>query len=430
MLQQFFSVRVNFAILSLGAIAVLAMVKLTALLPTQYYFTFSRFIVGTKGPFLVDPPSVSGRKLCDLLAKHRLLDRRVGSHEVDCTQSIESKSVPAPRLLNETKDRIYAVALTSDREIRKLLEQSISQVRLAPLEPGRFDRALEDGQTIDGVRDEIARAYEESLLDPLRAKLGEAFQKAIQAPPGAPTEQQRERPSIEPLSAEEQRSISQAMASFVERLKPRMAQVQLKPIQKSHVDEFVSLPDAEYAAAEHLTEYYLGQVRNEIGEQLRQSFEEAGLKTMTSTEAKQLVFREVTAAGIRDYVVAALLRLAPVILFGFVLGLFATRDDVLSIGLAAGLAALLLCWPLILSWEQLVLDRWQSQRPMFTAFYAVYVLSFYVTARMSALIAMAIRQGFGRSVNVRDVAVSVLAGIAINLAVFSWNVTIPLLVKL
>ncbi|MGE0626540.1 MAG: hypothetical protein AB7O43_01850, partial [Hyphomicrobiaceae bacterium] len=83
MVRYLLGFRANVAILFFGAFAVMALIKLTAYLPGKYYFSFSKLFAGASEPFVVDPPSVTGAKLCALMSRHNLSSSDIGQH-VDC----------------------------------------------------------------------------------------------------------------------------------------------------------------------------------------------------------------------------------------------------------------------------------------------------------------------------------------------------------
>ena len=83
-MRSLFAFRVNFAITFLGAFLLMFLIRLTGLLPSQYYFSFSKLVAGDRGPFLVDPPSVTGAKLCELLRANGISPETMQSTSVDC----------------------------------------------------------------------------------------------------------------------------------------------------------------------------------------------------------------------------------------------------------------------------------------------------------------------------------------------------------
>src|SRR5262245_54105715 len=173
--------------------------------------------------------------------------------------------------------------------------------------------------------------------------------------------------------------------------------------------------------------------------QLREAFAAHEIAPKARQEARQLMFRQISTAGLGEYLIAVAVRLLPVIVFGLVLGFIFGRTELASIGLAAAVTAFLLSWPLMLMWEKLVGYQWQAQRPLFMLFYTVYIFSFFVTARMSAVWGAGLRNvvsplplggSIGQSeaavVTSREVVINILAGIITNAVVYGWNVLLPL----
>ena len=91
--------RLNALIVFAGAFGVIGLVKLTSLLPEQYYFRFSNLVSSSGSPFIVQPPGVTYSKLCDLVEKNRISDPKFTA-SLHCPKTIKScllYTSPSPR---------------------------------------------------------------------------------------------------------------------------------------------------------------------------------------------------------------------------------------------------------------------------------------------------------------------------------------------
>ena len=190
--------------------------------------------------------------------------------------------------------------------------------------------------------------------------------------------------------------------------------------------------------ASSIAGFYSNQVANVVEQSLKRSFGPAAAGAQSQEEAKQAVFQQITVEGMRDYIISILIRLSPVVLFGLWGGAVLGRAELASVSLAAGFASFLLCWPLILDWDLLVQDHYQVYKNYFLAFYAIYILSFFVLARMSAIIAIWLKQELWRArfgkvsgdpqvsrVSVLELIVTMFLGITVNAATYAAAAALP-----
>jgi hypothetical protein len=223
----------------------------------------------------------------------------------------------------------------------------------------------------------------------------------------------------------------------------RLSQAQLvsalAPITKSEVDRAIAESYGWYGIDDSLVGYYKrtlsdGYVHNV----LMQEFKASGLDVKTPDEERRLIYAEINKFSWENYVVAIVVRLAPVVIIGILLGIIFGQGELLSIGVAGAMAAFLLSWPLMLMWDRLVQSSWQDKKTTFLLFYAAYIAAFFITARASALIGakvhertsigerMATAGGAPKEISWRSIATNVIASIFANVAVYIGNVIIPL----
>src|SRR5438270_10511522 len=112
MIDRILQFKVNFVLLFGGALAIILLIKTTTLLlPAKYYFNFTKLVGGDSEPLLVDPPSVTGAKLCEVMARFAI-PAGTFTRPVSCTANHEN-SLSAAQI-----DQLYSIALRSDQAVR------------------------------------------------------------------------------------------------------------------------------------------------------------------------------------------------------------------------------------------------------------------------------------------------------------------------
>src|SRR5262249_13529621 len=118
--------RGNFLVAFIAAALIIFLIKITPLLlPAKFYFSFAKLVGYNSEPFIVDPPGVTGEKLCALFKKYDIQDEGFG--HVDCNLNYEEKgrSAHAGEFTLQDKDKVYTLALQSDPQIRADLAAAI-----------------------------------------------------------------------------------------------------------------------------------------------------------------------------------------------------------------------------------------------------------------------------------------------------------------
>lgn len=450
MLRSLLHLRTNPAILFVGAFAVIFLIKATTLLlPSQYYFSFSKLVAGDRGPFLVDPPSVSGKKMCGLLKKYGVTAEDIQAGQVNCSLGkVASKTASAKagkaNFSNKQIDFIYRTALASDGAILQGGKKILSTFKFQPMNEQQLESLVQDNPTVTSAHRKISAHYvnqlNSKLNGPIRAYLSKKFETFEDA--GAAANQPgQSAPKFAPLADADRAKLKQTSIQIATELNRQIGQLNLANIEKSQVDDVLDKAYGKWDTISGITGFYGDQAQQWTNSKVTKAFSAAGLDIQDADKAKKLIFTEMSNQGLNDYVISVALRIAPVLLFGLILGFLFGPREFLSIGLAAGLAAFLLSWPLMLLWESLVGHQWQDQKAIFLVFYAIYALSFFVTAHFAAVVGAYIRTLFAgsqvfmsssggdqvqRVVGWRDLAFNLIAGLAVNGVVYAWNVIIPL----
>ncbi len=441
MFDAILKVRVNFVIVFFGAFLLMFLIKLTSLLPSQYYFSFSKLVSSDRGPFIVDPPSVTGAKLCELLRKNNISAEQMGTGSVDCRAVYEGapKSTDQGALAPEAQDQVYGIVLRQDAVFRSALQQRLGTFALTPLSEEDLNSILSGSKTASEAYDSISQRYEGQLNQVFQTPVATAFEQLLGPIIQTKTEEEDrgEQPALQ-LSEAETAKIRAAHQAFLANFAQQVRQITLSPIQKSSVDEIMNSPGARWGLPGNLAGFYGKQIEETLRSDLKDAFQNQDVALIDKQQARATIFKEMATAGLNSYLAAVAIRLAPVILFGLAFGFVFGRAEFTSTSMAAAFTAFLLSWPLILLWDQLVNSQWQDQRPLFIVFYGIYILSFFLTARMGAVLGAWMRQRVrpqtesiekGGSllarVSAKEILVNIAAGAICNGVVYAWNVAMP-----
>lgn len=456
MLSWMATFRVSAALVFLGAFTIIGAIKLTSLLPSRYYFSFSRLMHGRDTPFLVEAPSVTGKQLCRLLAQHRIDRDTFGSELVKCNLNDALDANGAYPKENDadnsfTKheiDEIFTVAASSDLNVRRALEVAIKQMSINPMSDDFLRNLLSDVKSPQKAFAEIVKSYRSQITKQLRDSIAESYAASIaskignsngKGDSGRDATGPEDVPDVSGLSSAELKAIMTAHGNFANEIKSALRGIAIRPIKKSDLDYALKQASGDVSsAASSIAGFYSNQVADVVEQSLKRSFGPAAAGAQSQEEAKQAVFQQITVEGMRDYIISILIRLSPVVLFGLWGGAVLGRAELASVSLAAGFASFLLCWPLILDWDLLVQDHYQVYKNYFLAFYAIYILSFFVLARMSAMIAIWLKQELWRArfgkvsgdpqvsrVSVLELIVTMFLGITVNAATYAAAAALP-----
>lgn len=451
MLQFLLGLRANVAIAFFGAFAILVLIKLTSLLPSKYYFSFSKLYAGSSEPFIVDPPSVSAARLCQLMAKHNVTSGDLG-RSVDCTAKLASGSSPyrygADLFEKNEIDKIYSIALGIDSQVRAALSAAGTNTSIPPLAEEEFETILKSEKTVGDIYRRLLQYYDYQIANQFSASIRNGVDaafagvRAIESPSAAASGDASAHPDYRDLTDEEITAARQAHKEFLVAIRNENLGSLAEPLTKSSVDRIIGNAYGASAIASGVTDHYAGSIKQAAGEMLRTKFADAGIKPIEPKEAKELIFSELVKDGLFNYVVATIVRLLPVLVFGIVLGFIFGRQELFSTSFAGAMAAFLLTWPIMLMWDRVVQGSWHDQKEMFLIFYCVYIISFFLTARVGALIGIRMSEGAPEPVQQAmsegrqglaslkgttwaELVGNIVIGIIANGVVAAWNVIIP-----
>jgi hypothetical protein len=378
-------VRVNATLVFVGAFVVIALVKLTSLLPEKYYFRFSNLVSSTGSPFIVQPPGVTYSKLCALVEKNRTQDASFMA-SLHCPKVMQS----GPSYGQQNEDVIYRTVFSADVEIRRKLEsvfQNFALTRLTALEIDQtVSRADNLGQVVNGLESKYRTQVTEYFRKVIRRDFDAQFSALpIDGPIKADAE-----PKQAGVSPGSRVLVLKAHQALVPLLTRPLGNFRLEPIKKAKLDELTKHAYSRSSVIDSIAGYYSEQLADQYGIVLKDGFARAGLNDQ---EDRRKLDRAVLNEGMEPYLIAALVRIVPVLLFGVIVGFLFGAIEINSASIAAALGAFLLAWPVILLWDQVVRYDWQDKQQIFFAFYILYVISFFVTARLGARLGVLIRSG-------------------------------------
>jgi hypothetical protein len=448
--------RVNLIILILGPILILGAVKfLNGVLPKRFYFSLSSLAKGSDEPFIIDTPTVNGQRLCELLKKYGVASDDVGKY-IDqrtnkCSEvyaAARGKS-PGKQVSKDLKDKIYRAAFASDREAAKLLQADVNAIIRTGLSDGELQRIFDEATSVSDAYTKIVAFYtaqfsslndeQTQLTQFLKQKYGNLIPQA-DAQDGAPrqTSEGGEDAETPKLSADQIDLIKSAHAEFLANFLKADYLASRKGVDASDIDQIIS----DFSGFGDLTwdmrKFYTDELSTDIDDALRAAFQKHSLLILSNDTVRTAILTDVYRSNLSDYVIAGLLRIFPVFAVAAMLGIYFGRTEVLSISLAGGLTALSLVWPIVLLWDTVVQGKWHDYKPMFLSIYAVYVLTFFVTARAGALAgsAMASRLGIWQKpavdgektepVYLAELAVNLIASVIFSVLVMALNLIVPL----
>jgi len=443
MITNFFSVRVNLAIVLCGALAIIFGIKVTPLLlPAQFYFSFSKLVGAEPEPFMVDPPGVAAAKLCDLL-EAKSIPPDVFSRQINCNADDlprADKRKHAEEYTKDQIDKIYSIALQSDLTLRKMLEVGRTQAQIKLIQPAQLDKIMDSSHNVRLAFEGVFHFYSNQLRQEAQQTIGETVETLYadflpsEDPPSSslpPSEALYAR-----LSSEDRNRIALAHNRFVQTL-ASASTTAADPIKKSAIDHLLNR-SIHQDLGRGIVDYYEESMVRRLNSALKAAFSAEGAAVPDEEAQKRIALTEVLRASYWNYIIAIVVRLLPVVLIAVILGLIFGRREMTSVSVAGGLAAFLLSWPLMLLWDRLVQTSWVEKRPLFLAFYAVYIVSFYVTARASALVGSRLREGMGlglgaphdaaseiASLSWKEVTVNITGAVLLNGMLYAWNAIIP-----
>lgn len=374
--------RVNAVLLFAGAFLIIGAIQLTALLPEKYYFRFSNLVSSESSPFMVEPPGVTYAKLCELVRLNRL-EKPTFAAALDCSD-VGASAGPSYGLTHE--DAIYRAAYVNDASIRRWLANADKDFQPTPLSQEDLVSIIDDssslGQAIAEIENQYRSQVYEHFKDATEAQLEGGF---ASLPDEAPDYEEPETPSsIDDSTRNLLLASHEAVAAQV--AVPHEAVI--APITKSDIDKFISYASSRDDVISSVAGYYLDQLAQQYDELIKSGIKQAGIDRDADSRK---VDRAMMSAGLGNYLIAVLVRIAPVLIFGLVIGLIFGPTEIGTAALASALAALLLAWPVILMWDRLVSYEWQDRRALFLAFYVLYILSFYATGRLGAILGVKLR---------------------------------------
>lgn len=446
--------RLNLIVLILFPILALGMIKLTNMvLPAKYYFSLSKLAKGADEPFIVDPPSVTEAKFCDLLKKYDVESNDVNLPYIDC-ENLDSQSQTTTATYKPTKDErdlIYRLAFQNDQRAIGALAADINAIPRQPMDNQRLRNILLTSRSVKAAYNALVLDYTGRYRNLPYSGDGQLIGFSSTA--------------FEPVTSKHQRPDSGFQQSqFNQPTEPAMPQEVIETILQAHQNFLNSYADADLAggvrniaasdidlilkdlySADNLpqsfAQFYAEQTAGQVEQLLKASFAQANLDIDYTEKVRQEILSDISQSGIPTYVISALARVAPIFLVALVFGIWFGRRDVVSISVGAALLAFLLVWPIILLWDTVVQSQWASYRELFLGMYLLYIIAFFAVARCGALIGAywgekirwhepMVREASEGAMSPKgygmEILVSLVASTIFSLVAFSMNLILPL----
>jgi hypothetical protein len=453
--------RLNLVVLVLFPILTLGAIKLTNLiLPAKYYFSLSKLAKGADEPFIVDPPSVTESKFCDLLKKYDVQSSDVNLPYIDCDnlQSGSEPAVTAYAPTSDERDEIFRIAFQNDQRAISYLRADLMALPRQPIAPDRLDTILNSSRSVMAAFNALAYEYSNPYRSipyndqaQLVALSDNAFQPILRPAANAANpsfdQNQSGGQNTPQLSPQDIARIRQAHQNFVSDYLDKGVP---SPIRNIAVRDIENILKSAYASSDiprNFSQFYAEQAGDSVAALMKGKFVEANLNIANTEEVRKEILSDVSQTGIFNYTVSALARVAPIFLIAILFGIYFGRRDVLSIAAASALLAFLLVWPIILLWDTVVQSQWASYREFFLGIYLLYVIAFFAVAQCGALIGAYIGErltlhepvaieakggtadgdgivqvkGYGK-----EIFVSLMASTIFSLVAFSMNLILPL----
>lgn len=440
-------VLILFPILALGAIKVTNMV-----LPAKYYFSLSKLAKGADEPFIVDPPSVTETKFCDLLKKYDVESSDVNLPYIDCTNldSFTQQAVTTYTPSADERDLIYRLAFQNDQRAIAALSTDVSAIPRQPMDPQRFEDILNTSRSVKAAYNALIYDYTNLYRNLPYNSDGQlvAFTSAVFQPITSQAEdtnsgfqQTQDNQQTGPfLSQEEMARIRQAHQNFLNSYYSTNPAASVQNIAASDIDQILKDLYSAQNLPQNFAQFYTSQAADAVQAMLKTSFEQANLDLDSTDKVRQEILSDISQSGIPSYIISALARVAPIFLVALLFGIYFGRQDVMSISVASGLLAFLLVWPIVLLWDTVVQSQWAAYREIFLAMYLLYIIAFFAVARCGSLIGAYIGEkmrwhepqlqeaaealapkGYGK-----EIFVSLMASTIFSLVAFSMNLILPL----
>ena len=435
MIPNLFSARANVAIVLLGAALIIFGIKFTPyVLPAKYYFSFSTLVGRGSEPFIVDPPGIAAKKLCALFDKHAI-PRDLFSRSIRCNEDTVDPGIAREPLSARELDKIYEIAIKLDATIRAMLLEAGKSLSVPPLHTLELEAILAKSPTPRVAYERISEHYaaavgekaEEAILPTLQILYGAVGHKDPETPDEG-SEQSLAIPEHQRFKirvAHEKYTLQQARLA---------SSLRASAVSKTRIDAILQEYSGLDSVPTKIAHVYKTDIENGVKMRLRAAFEAEGVNFADEAGEQKLILKEVLFASYWNYGISILVRLLPVAMFALLAGFLFGRIEVLSISLAAALSAFLLSWPLMLMWDRLVQSSWAAKKPTFMLFYALYIASFYMTARAFAVLGARFagpvpdsQAGSAEVVSLtwREVVVNVMGAVFLNALVYIWNIIIP-----
>jgi len=399
------SLRLNFLIILVFPIVALGSVKvLNYFLPKSFYFSVSSLVKGNDEPFIVEPPSVTGSRLCELLRRYGIDPQNSGgqiARYTRCNEEFVEQNNPTRfkitpiAVSKDTKDLVYRRAFQSDGIALKSLNADVSRF-VRPMSDHELHQLIAGSASVYAAFRKMYSYY--TGLFSNSANEGNLHQLIEQTYQGVipPIVTQDVGEENEVGTADNSGNLNQEEVRQIDAAHERFAKAFFgidystsNGINASEIDKILAGLTYPGQLSNDIFEFYKTKLTSALDNNLRSSFTAQGLHLLQEGEERNAVITDIYIDTFWRYLLSALIRIAPIFLLALGYGLYYGRIEINSISFGGAIAAFLLVWPIILLWDNVVQSKWQEYKALFIALYVAYIITFALIARTGALIVIA-----------------------------------------
>jgi hypothetical protein len=380
----------------------MGLIRLSSLLPSSLYFSFSEAFTDDVGTFLIPRPAMERVEFCRT-------QREAGFRVQGCPTQNDSEYELTPA----QQQALLEAALEAQSQLILDAEQGNLQFPasdaiekyprsniLTDAEefPDLLAEQEEREQVINAIKGDLSYSSNlDAVVEARASRLANLLMGSIEsrfdAQASSLSDVNQEEEQEESSSGETDVDLESTVAAFY-RAETRVITERIPPgglrvprVSGSQLARLIE--ESRYNPSSQIMGLLREQLVPEIKERYVAALRSEGLDLDARRAAFEAAVMKTTGVS---YLAALGIRLAIPLIVGFVLAAMLGTEEIASIALGAALAAFLLAWPVAVLWQGVVAGRYHDLRTVFLLFYACYVASFGTLAWLGAVIGARARQ--------------------------------------